>query len=147
MKSPNEKDYSILVDWGMKPKGYPIQHIIPIGLKDFYDKSGITFDGVFAIKPSELSSADWALTFGIDLYGILGILLERILKNLHGTAYTVKEIIDEIEHDDRSEQKDKLALENRFIAAESWGIFSNEATPIETFLKPGIATVLDVSLQ
>ncbi|MBU3896650.1 MAG: ATP-binding protein [Nanoarchaeota archaeon] len=147
MKNPNEKDYSILVDWNMKPKGYPIQHIIPIGLRDFYEKSGITFDGVFAIKPSELSSADWALTFGIDLYDNLGILLERTLKKLHGTSYTVKEIIEEIEHDDRSEEKDKLALENRFMAAESWGIFSNEATPIETFLKPGIATVLDVSLQ
>ncbi|MBU4072421.1 MAG: hypothetical protein KJ773_09635, partial [Candidatus Thermoplasmatota archaeon] len=89
MKNPNEKDYSILVDWNMKPKGYPIQHIIPIGLRDFYEKSGITFDGVFAIKPSELSSADWALTFGIDLYDNLGILLERTLKKLHGTSYTV----------------------------------------------------------
>ena len=147
MKNPNEKDYNLLVEWGLKPKGYPIQHIIPIGQKDFYDKAGIIYDGTFAIRPNKLSSADWALTFGINLYDTLGILLERTIKKVEGTNYRISDIIEMIGRDERSEEKDKMALENRFIAAEGWGIFSEEATPIEIFLKPGIATVLDVSLQ
>lgn len=148
MKNPNERDFGLLNQWGLKPKGYPIQHIVPIGLKDFYDKSGIEYDGTFAIKPSELSAGDWGLTFGISLYDTLGILLERTIKRLTDLSkYTIRDIIEEINRDERAEDKDKMALENRFMAAEAWGIFSEEATPIETFLKPGVATVLDVSLQ
>ncbi|MDD5417035.1 MAG: ATP-binding protein, partial [Candidatus Aenigmarchaeota archaeon] len=147
MKNPNEKDYNLLVEWNLKPKGYPIQHIIPIGLKDFYEKAGILYDGTFAIRPKDLSAADWALTFGIRIFDVLGILLERVMKKLKGQNYKIKDIIDEIKRDDRSEDKDKMALENRFLAAEAWGIFSDEATPVELFLRPGIATVLDVSLQ
>ncbi len=147
MKSPNERDFTLLTDWKLKPKGYPIQHIVPIGLKDSYDQSGIDYDGTFAIKPSELSAGDWALTFDISLYEPLGILLERVIKKLQGADYKIRDIIEEINRDERSEDKEKMALENRFLAAEGWGIFSEEATPVETFLKPGIATVLDVSLQ
>jgi len=66
---------------------------------------------------------------------------------LAGRDYSIRDIINEIEADERSEDKEKLALENRFIAAGDWGILSSEATPIEDFLKPGTATVLDVSLQ
>ncbi len=147
MKTPNEHDITLLSEWGIKPRSFPIQNVVPAGLTNFYEKSGIAFDKTFAINPSELSSADWAHTFGFSLQEPLGILLERVIKKLQGSKYGIKEIIEAIEQDRRSEEKEKLALENRFLAAENWGIFSEEATPIEDFLKPGIATVLDVSLQ
>ena len=146
MKNPNDKDLLLLNEWGLKPKGFDIKNIVPVGLTDFYEKAGISYDGTFSIKPSELSAADWALTFNIDIFDSLGILLERVIKKLGGD-YSIDEIIDEIEDDNRSEEKDKLALENRFMAAKGWGIFSENATPIENILKPGVATVLDVSLQ
>ncbi len=147
MKNPNDKDVLLLADWNLKPKGFPIQNIVPIGLKDFYEKAGVSYDGVFAIKPSELSAGDWALTFNISLFEPLGILLERIIKKMEGKEYSIQDIIEEIEKDKRAEEKEKLALENRFLSAEGWGIFSKKATPVENFLKPGVATVLDVSLQ
>jgi len=147
MKNPNDQDFNLLAEWDMKPQGFPVQNIVPIGLTDFYDRAGISYDGVFSIKPSELSAGDWALTFNISLFEPLGILLERIIKRMHGKDYSIRDIVDEIEADKRSDEKEKLALENRFLSAEGWGIFSTEATPIEDFLKPGIATVLDVSLQ
>jgi len=146
MKNPNDKDLLLLNDWGLKPKGFEVQNIVPIGLTDFYDKSGISYDGVFSIKPSELSAGDWALTFDISLFDPLGILLERVIKKLKGD-YSIDDIINGIEEDKRSEDKEKLALENRFMSAKGWGIFSEKATPIEELLKPRIATVLDVSLQ
>lgn len=149
MKNPNEKDISLLSDWGLKPKGFPIQNFVPIGLRDIYEKSGVGYDILFAIKPSELSAADWALTFGISLYEPLGILLERVIKKLNSEneSYGIKDIIETIERDKRSSERERLALENRFLAAEAWGIFSQKATPIEKVLQPGIASVLDISLQ
>jgi DNA helicase HerA-like ATPase len=147
MKNPNDQDVLLLNEWGLKPKSFPVRNIVPVGLTDFYDKAGIGYDGTFSVKPSELSVGDWALTFDINILEPLGILLERVLRKLVGREYSIRDIINEIEADKRSEDKEKLALENRFIAAEGWGIFSTEATPIEEFLKPGAATVLDVSLQ
>jgi DNA helicase HerA-like ATPase len=147
MKNPNDQDVLLLNEWRLKPKSFPVRNIVPVGLTDFYDKAGIGYDGTFSVKPSELSVGDWALTFDINILEPLGILLERVLRKLVGREYSIRDIINEIEADKRSEDKEKLALENRFIAAEGWGIFSTEATPIEEFLKPGAATVLDVSLQ
>ena len=146
MKNPNDKDLLLLNDWGLKPQGFEAKNIVPYGLVDFYEKAGITYDGVFSIKPSELSAADWALTFNINLFEPLGILLERVIRK-SGGDYSIDDIIDEIERDKRSDEKEKMALENRFVSAKNWGIFSEKATPIEDFLQPGITTILDVSLQ
>ena len=147
MKNPNDQDVLLLNEWGLKPEGFPIRNIVPIGLTDFYDKAGIGYDGTISIKPSELSVGDWALTFDINLLESLGILLERVIKRLKGRDYSLRDIVNEIEIDKRADEKEKMALENRFLAAEGWGIFSSQATSIEEFLKPGVATVLDVSLQ
>jgi len=147
MKNPNDQDVLLLNEWELKPEGFPIRNIVPIGLTDFYDKAGISYDGTISIKPSELSVGDWALTFDINLLEPLGILLERVIKRLKGKDYSIRDIVNEIEADKRSDEKEKLALENRFLAAEGWGIFSTQSISIEEFLKPGVATVLDVSLQ
>lgn len=147
MKEPNDPALLLLKDWGMQPKGFPSQNIVPAGLTPIYRKLGIPFDGTFAIKTSELSVSDWALTFGINTYEPLGILLERTLRKLKDEEYGLNEIIGRIEKDDKADSKEKLALINRFIAAQGWGIFADKATPVEKFLTPGIATVLDISLQ
>lgn len=147
MKNPNDQDVIPLAEWGIKPKGFAVKNIIPIGMTDFYDKADISYDGVFALKPSELSVGDWALTFNINLFEPLGILLERVVIKLKGKDYSLNDIVNEIESDKRADEKEKLALENRFLSAEGWGIFSSKATPIEDFLKPGVSTVLDISLQ
>jgi DNA helicase HerA-like ATPase len=146
MKNPNDKDLLLLNEWGMKPQGFEAKNIVPYGMVDFYEKAGISYDGVFSLKPSKISAGDWALTFNISLLEPLGILLERVIRNFNGD-YSIDDIIDGIERDKRSDEKEKLALENRFVSAKGWGIFSEKATPIEEFLRPGITTILDVSLQ
>ena len=147
MKEPNDQALLLLKKWNLEPKTFDTKNIIPLGLADFYKKNKIDFDDTFAIRPSDLTAGDWALTFGINLLEPLGVLLERIMKKLQGKDFTLDDIIHAIEKDDKSDSKEKQALANRFAAAETWGIFSKEATPIEKFLVPGIATVLDVSLQ
>jgi len=147
MKNPNDRQLLLLTEWNLKPKSFSIKNIIPIGIKPYYEKYGISYDGIFGIKPSELSAADWALTFNVNLFEPLGILLERVLRKLKGKDYSIDDIINEIEYDKRSDEKEKLSLENRFLSAKGWGIFSKEAVSIENFLEPGVVTVLDVSLQ
>ncbi len=149
MKYPNERDFNLLAKWGLKPKSFPVKVFIPVGLEEKYRKSEISYDETFAIRPDELTASDWALTFGFSLRDALGILLERVLKKLkeEKEEFGIEDIIEYIENDERSDEKEKQALINRFISAKEWGIFSNEATPLEDFLEPGVATVLDVSLQ
>jgi hypothetical protein len=147
MKTPNDRQTIDLSEWGMKPKGFNVKSIIPVGAKAFYDKYSIQYDSTFAIKPSELSTTDWALTFKIDVFEPLGILLERVLRKLQNKDYSIDDIINEIEKDNRSDEKERMSLENRFISAKGWGIFSHESVPIGEFLEPGIISVLDVSLQ
>lgn len=147
MKNPNDRQLMDLTEWNMKPKGFDIKIIIPVGIKSYYEKYGISYDGIFAIKPSELSATDWALTFNIDILDPLGILLERIIKKLKGKDCSIDDIINEIENDKRSDEKEKLSLENKFLSARDWGIFSQGAVSIENFLEPGVISVLDVSLQ
>ena len=147
MKMPNDEALLLLKDWGMKPRGFDSQNIVPLGLTDFYEKADIPFDGTFAIKPNELSAADWALTFNIDLYGMEGIIIQRAIDILEGKEYDIDDIMKTIEADKKAPDKDRLAIGNRFSAAKAWGICSKEATPVEQFLKPGVATVLVVSLQ
>jgi DNA helicase HerA-like ATPase len=147
MKNPNDRQIMELTEWNLKPRGFDVKIVIPLGMKSYYDKHGISYDGIFSIKPSELSAADWALTFNVSLFDSIGILLERIIKKLQGRDYSIEDIISEIENDKRSDEKEKMILENRFISSKGWGVFSQGSVSIENFLRPGVVTVLDVSLQ
>ncbi len=148
MKNPNEKDLVLLSEWSMKPSGFPIQNFVPIGLKETYEMSGVGFDGLFSIRPDELSAGDWAVTFGINPSDSLAILLERIIKRLGKNGnYGLDEIIEEIGKDDHFEERERLSLQGKFLSAMEWGIFSADGTAIEDFMKPGTVSVLDVSLQ
>ncbi len=148
MKTPNEKDLLLLSEWEMKPSGFPVQNFVPIGLKGIYEKSGVGFDGLFSIRPDELSAADWISAFGMDSSGEASNFLERAIKELKKRGnYGFEEIDAIIENDEHAGEREKAGLQGRFVSAEGWGIFSETATPIEDFLKSGAVSVLDASLQ
>ncbi|MBL7160112.1 MAG: ATP-binding protein [Candidatus Aenigmarchaeota archaeon] len=147
MKEANDEALLLLKEWKMKPKGFEIEFVIPSGLKEMYDRADIKYSGMFSVQPHALSVGDWLLVFGIELNEPLGILLERAVRKLGEKKYNIRDIINEVEKDERSGDKEKMGLVNRFMAAESWGIFSDTALSIEKFLKPGVATVIDVSLM
>jgi uncharacterized protein len=146
MKQPNNDAVLLLKKWDMKPKGFETLNIVPDGLADMYREKNVPFDGVFSIRPAELSVGDWGLTFGFDMFSGLGILLERIISKLEGN-YSIDDIITSIQNDQKSDVKERLALENRFSAANNWGIFSEHGTNIADWLVGGRAVVLDISLQ
>ncbi len=149
MKYANDREFELLVKWNMRPRGFDVRIFVPEGLAERYERERISFDKTFAINPSELTASEWALTFGFSLESSLGVLLERVLKKVREEIknFDIDDIIEFIEQDKKAEEKEKQALINRFLSAKEWGIFSKRATPIEEFLEPGSANVIDVSLQ
>ena len=64
MKYPNIKDKDLLAEWGEVGKGLDVIIFTPAGYYKQYKEKGIPTDKPFSIKPSELQSQDWFLTFG-----------------------------------------------------------------------------------
>jgi uncharacterized protein len=151
MKYPNSKEKDLLESWGMEPKSLAITIFTPTGFFKRAQDEGIPADYPFAIRPSELLASDWITTFGLDPNSTVGVLIIRIVHDLRerlessAVQYTIKEIIRSIEEDKDTDTTTKAAAKNHFVAANSWGIFSEEATPIADLARPGQVTVLDLS--
>lgn len=142
MKSPDEKNLTLLNSWGIKPAGFPVDVMVPEGQEKIFAQAGVDFDSTFSFLPSELTAEDWLNVFGLDQNEPLGILLVKALPGLSG-SYALDEIIDAIREQSFPEN-DKLALQNRFEAAKSWGIFGESRMP--GLLEAGKISVVDVSL-
>lgn len=142
MKSPNEKEAPLLMQWNLKARGFSVNVYVPEGQVKLFSEAGVEFDGSFSFLPSELSSEDWISLFDFDPNEPLGILLQRVVNKLN-QPYSMDDVIDKI-HDERGFENEKLALENRFEAAKTWGIFGEAKMP--EILEPGKITILDVSL-
>jgi len=147
MKTPNDRDFQLLREWGLKPKGFDVVVLVAEGLVDEYKKKDIPFDGTVALRPAELSLEDWSLTFNIDLDSEIGILLSRVIKRLREetSSYSLQDIVAAIKREP-AEAKVKESLSNRFYVAEDWGIFSPRGLTIQDIVQPGRTAIIDVSL-
>ncbi|MFH1630867.1 MAG: LAGLIDADG family homing endonuclease [Candidatus Aenigmatarchaeota archaeon] len=145
MKNPNEKDASLLTEWGMKPQGFATNVFVPEQQKEVFEKAGVQFDGTFSVDASELSSEDWLAVFELDPNQPLGILLQRAVSKLRNSKqlYSVDEIIASVRSQSGFDNE-KMAVENRLEAAKTWGIFGSSKMP--DMLVAGRLTILDVSL-
>ena len=147
MKYANKKENELLKEWNMEGRPLDVKVYTPIGYFKRFKEEGIPTDFPFSIKPSELSAADWCLTFDISLNEPAGVLIERVIEQLKEEKkdYGMDDITGTIQDDKRTDQSVKDNAENRFLAAKRWGIFSKEGTPIEDLARPGQATVIDLS--
>ncbi len=147
MKYANKKDEKLLDEWGIKGTGFDVKIFTPIGYYDEFRKKGIPTDFPFSIMPSEFDAADWCMTFEIPLNGSMGVLIARVVTNLKekGNKFSISDIIEGVKADKKVEQNVKDAVENMFVAAEKWGLFSEKGTALKDLILPGKITVLDVS--
>ena len=108
----------------------------------------IPADVPFAIRPAELTTEDWAGLFGVSLLDATGVVLERNVEKVRGEIenFSIEDLIESIKNDHRAEENVKNVLENRFLAARGWGIFSKEGTPLREIIQSGKVSVLDVSV-
>lgn len=145
MKYPNERDVEILSEWGLKPKAFDVNVMVPYGHVKMFSNDNIPFDSTFSLKPSELNTSDWALSFNIDFDTEMGILLQRVMRQIYGSGnYTIRDIIDVIRKED-AQSTVKEGLINRFTVADDWGIFSTDGLSIHSIVKPGKVTIIDIS--
>lgn len=142
MKSASERDAVELKEWGMSPHGFDAEVFVPEGQAKLFSDAGVDFDSTFSVAAYELSEEDWLSVFDIRETDSLGILLRLAFDRLSGN-YGIGDIIAEIGKQ-QYDEKDKLALKNRFIAANDWGIFGEAKMP--EMLMSGKMTVIDVSL-
>ena len=147
MKYPNKKDELLLNEWGLKGKPLDVKIYTPIKFFEENKKKGIPTDEPFSIKASDLSAADWCLSFEIKETEPIGVLIERTINDLMETksGFVIKDIIESIRNDKKSEDAVKNAAENRFLTADKWGVFSDTGTDILDLAKGGQVTILDVS--
>ena len=147
MKYPNKRDEQLLQQWGVRSMPIGVIIYTPVGYFDKFRKQGIPTDFPFSMKPSELSAADWCLTFGIEQNSPLGVFIERLVEELNEESrnYSIEDILMKIKSEERISQEIRDAAENRFSSAMKWGLFSSEGTPIEKLIHAGQITVLDVS--
>lgn len=133
----------LLEKWGMKPKSFDVKVFVPKGLKEQYKFSVETF----AFHPSDITSEDWCLTFGIDENQPMGIAITKAINKLaeKTSKWDITDIITEINSDPYNAENTTRALENKLRAAENWGIFSPEGFKAEDFLRSGQISVIDLS--
>ncbi len=147
MRFPNAKDEDLLDEWNLPKKSLDINIYVPKGKFQSYKDKGIPADFPFTINPSELSALDWCNSFNVKTIDPIGVAIESTLSKLKEEKenYSVEEIILAIEKNIKLDQNIKLATINRFLAAKSWGIFSEESTPIKEIVSAGKVSVLDLS--
>lgn len=147
MKYPNHKDDELLKEWESEAKGLDIKLYAPTGFFKEYKEQGIPIDYPFSIKPSELSSSDWCLTFDISKNSEEGVLIERTINKLKKSKkeFSINDIIKEVKNDGKSKDNSKHIVENQFTKAKSLGLFSIKGTKLHNIITPGQVTVLDIS--
>lgn len=147
MKYKNEKDLTLLREWGLESKPLNVKVFVPYGKAEEYKQKGIPVDSTFALSPSELKPEDWLTLFGIEMTSLPGVLIERV-SNLEDKNSGIKDILKAIDEDKEASDDTKSIVRGMFMAAESWGIFAKDknGTQIKDLVVPGSTTVLDVSV-
>ena len=147
MKYPNKKESDLLKKWGLEGEGFDVQIYVPGGFFKKYQEDGVPVDYPFYIQPRELSVEDWMNAFKLHTDDPVGVAVQRIVNIALESeeSFGLDDLIQYTKDDERLDEQTKLAVENRFENARTWGIFSKKGTPIKDLLTGGKVTVMDLS--
>ncbi|MFA5303400.1 MAG: DUF87 domain-containing protein [Candidatus Nanoarchaeia archaeon] len=149
-KYPNYKQSNDLMNWNLEPKGFADSVVVycPAGYFDYYKEKNVPVDKPFTVDPADLSPSEWSMVFGISSNDEIGVCIERAINQIKKkkAKYSISDIKKEIESDKTFSQITKLGSINRFEIAESWGLFSENATPLSELVKKGIMSIIDISI-
>ena len=167
MKKGNKiaQEKSFLRRWGLSAKGFSnVQVFLPAGFID--DSPKDTYDRKFSLRPSEISVEEWCLTFNIDRFDTMGLLLDRVVSCVRdgyttvedaeipgkGEEYNIVDLVDCIIQEETInsnaqgfKQTTRRALIARLSGADEWGIFDKEGTKLTDLSRRGMVSVIDVS--
>jgi len=155
MNEQNDRQKELLWDWGMQPKGFDTTVLVPgdpterYG-RDVYDemeRRGLRIQSL-QLNPSDISPDGWCELFDLNINKPMGIALYRAVRSLNEDMefFDLADLIEEIEYDEKANERTIDALINRLEMAREWGIFSDSYTEIWDVLDPTRVNVLDVSV-
>ncbi|PIU62525.1 hypothetical protein COS83_02300 [archaeon CG07_land_8_20_14_0_80_38_8] len=149
-KFPNYKQARLLEEWGLQPEGYTKNVVVyaPAGYFEYYKEKNIPVDKPFTVNPADLSPGEWTMVFNIVLTDEIGVCIEKNINDLRkkSDSYSIDDIITLIKKDKTNSDRVKNAAINRFEGAKTWGLFSEEATPLEELVKRGVMSIIDISI-
>ncbi len=156
MSLPNEIQSEEVRSSGYMPKGFPVRLIVPGDpLVRFGDAAILTkfkennVDVIaLQINPSDLSPEAWCELFDISINEVMGITLWRAVNSLQEKShpFTIEDILQEIQSDERAKDTSKEALENRLTVANKWGIFAKKPTSLTDVFSLSSINILDLSV-
>jgi uncharacterized protein len=155
MVKRNERESNQLFHWGLTARNFEVKLLIPGIPEELYDRDildvlrqrGVEY-APLRLNPSDLSPDGWCDLFNANINQPMGIALFRAVQNLGESQdfFTIRDIMDAVEHDDRAQDVSKEALLNRLEAAQIWHLFSEDSyQPMDTIFQPGAVNVVDVS--
>jgi uncharacterized protein len=146
MKYENKQDADLLKEWNLKSLPLNLRIYTPDGFYQEFREKGIPTDAPFSIKLSDMTPGDWCMTFSVNMIEPVGILISRVISHLNEKGnYSMAEVMESVRTDSIAEQHTKSAAENLFMAADSWGLFSERGTQFSELAVGGQVTILDVS--
>ncbi len=147
MKFPNKIQESLLEEWNLRAESIPIDLYVPEGFYNKYKENKIPADFSFSIRTSELNANDWCEVFEIKITESMGVALETTILDLKEKQddFSIKDIVKEIKESKKINSEVKIALENRFLTSDKWGLFSERGTKIKEIIGPGKVSVIDIS--
>ena len=155
MSLPNEPQRDELFHWALNPRGYPVRLLVPGDPESLYDHDVLRALRERQVKvvslrlnPIDLSPDGWCDLFGANINQPLGIVLFRAVQSLskRGRDFTVRDIAQAVETDERANETTQEALLNRLEAARAWRIFAEDSyTPMDAIFQPGAVNIVDLS--
>jgi len=143
---PNKTEAQQLKEWNIASEGITIRLLVPKKFQKIYKQQKIQ-SIPFSLPVKDLSPYHWCQLFSIKPTEPLGIIITRAILNLQKTdkKYSIQDILTFIQNDKKSQLELKIAAENFFTMAKSWGIFDKTGTPLHEIVQRGVLTIIDFS--
>lgn len=156
MALANETQQDEVRQAGLLTEGFPVRLIVPGNPIDCFgdaqivnrlQDNGVEVTSLW-INAHDLSADAWCELFDFEINNTMGISLWRAVDTLHeiGETFTITDISEQIENDERAKGVTVEALENRLAAANKWGIFSEEPTRLTDVFSLDHINILDLSV-
>lgn len=155
MGEPNDRQQDLLWDWGMQPRGFDVTILIPGAPEEKYgrdvlqemERRGLKIRSL-QLNPSDISPDGWCELFDLNINKPMGIALYRGVRSLSEDTdfFDLNDLIEEVEYDEKANERTVDALVNRLEMAREWGIFSETYSDIWDVLDPNRINILDVSV-
>lgn len=131
---------------GKQPAGIDFSLFVPENAIPDYKR---VIDNVspFHIRTSDLTADHWCMLFGVKPTDPFGMILTNAVLSLQSThdSFTLSDILETIQASTLSDPLTKGIAENYLQMAASWNLFTKQGTLLESLIKPGMITILDIS--